>query len=479
MTDGHDMSVVGSSKDNLNPKPVTFSSSDDAWKPRSRLEKCLVVLVVLLFIAVVVFLVLFLVFYFKADEGSAAFVSESIDPSVDPCDDFYQFACGKWIERNPLTPEKATISNFDFLQEKNLKSLRDLLGQEDPKALDAVQKTRAFFRSCENTDAMDAKGTAPLLELLRQGTSTSTSSIGLFPTLAPNWKAEDHHNKTFNQILTEVGKVGGLRMSPLVAMGVLADNKRSTRNIITFSQPGLTLGSRNYYLGARNNSVLLLYQQLYVDLMTALGANHTTASQDAAHVVDFEIRVANATMPPDQRRDPEKLYNKMTVRQLTRRYPQFDWLEYLRSQFSPEGLIITMEEEVVVDALEYYDDIFNVIRSTPTRTLLNFALWEFVYPFASFLDKKSREIKSKFSRARRGVSRDKERWEVCVTSTDNSFSEVTGRLYVHHHFSPQTKSKVNSLIGDLKDAFTDIVLEADWMSEETKRASLEKVCMHD
>ncbi|XP_076451514.1 neprilysin-4-like [Babylonia areolata] len=326
-------------------------------------------------------------------------------------------------------------------------------------------KARIFFTSCEDTDAIDAKGTTPMLELLRSGGSN------MFPTLEPDWVDE---NLTLNQILARVGAVGGLGSSPLITMGIHSDQKESQKNIVYLTQTGYFLPSRQLFLGQRNSSILRLYERLYVDIMTSLGANFTTALRDAADLVDFEIRVANATSPPELRRDAEKLYNKMSIEELSKRYPQFDWLTYLKRQFSPEGIRLTARDKVVVNALDYYDKIFPIVDNTPRRTLMNYCMWRIVYPLVGLLSKPFRDTKRQFSQALNGAARSPERWKECVTITDSKFPHASGRLYVDHHFSHHAKAKVEDMIRNLVSSFKDMLHETDWMSEETKRAALEK-----
>ncbi|XP_076451316.1 neprilysin-2-like [Babylonia areolata] len=134
MGDSRQPPSIGGSKTDLCPDNITFAEGG-LWQRRTKLEKCLIALVILFFIAAVVFLTVFLVFRFEKDDTgnicttleclqTAAYISNSIDPSANPCDDFYQFACGKWIERNPLTPVLPSINNFVVIQKDLQESMR-------------------------------------------------------------------------------------------------------------------------------------------------------------------------------------------------------------------------------------------------------------------------------------------------------------------------------------------------------------------
>lgn len=480
MGDGRQPLSIGGSKADLCPDEIRFVSEAGPWQSKTQLEKGLLVLVFVFFVAAVVFLVFFLLVYLAAPQQqtvisevcttleclqTAAYISDSLDPTVDPCEDFYQYACGRWAEKHPIPLSLSGYNNFLLIHRDLQQAMRDLLSDDESNSIGGIAKAKTFYKSCEDTDAIDAIGRAPLLDLLKTG------GANLFPTLEPNWVDE---NLTLSQAVARVGAMGSLGSSPLVIMFIYSDQKQSDRNIIYLDQTNYNLPSRQMYLGDRNSSTLLLYQQHYVDVMTSLGADVSTAERDAKELVDFEILVANATDPPEMTRDAEARYHKMTVRNLTARYPQFDWLPYLSKQLSEADINITMDEQVVVTAVQYFDKIFSVADAAPRRALMNYCMWRIVLPLVGLLDKKLRDIKTQFKQAIHGNKRSSERWEDCVTVTDAKFPETAGRLYVDRYFSNRAKQKVESMIGDLIVAFKEMLHESDWMSDQTKRAALEK-----
>ncbi|XP_076452736.1 neprilysin-1-like [Babylonia areolata] len=485
----------------------------------SRREQCLIVLILVL--AVVVFLALFLVFFFKDKDNkgseeetgtveksedicntlgcleSAYAMQRSMDLEADPCEDFYQFACGKMALHYPLTPQRPRVTQTTLIEEATDSALRALLEKGEEDTIAAIKQTRNFYRSCLDTEAMDAKGVQPMLELLNSSApsdnssnsnSNSSSSYHLFPTLEPNWVDE---NLTLAQILARVGRVGGMGASPIITMSVSPDFSTSHRHVVLFTQPSTQ--PRSVFLGDRNSSQLLGYQDLYRALTVMLGADPGTAAVDAVDVVDFEILLYNATTPYWLRQDVGKLLKKMTLRELSNRLPQFDWLGYLQTRFSPVGISFTQDEVVALDALQYYENLLPVISSVSRRTLMNYCMWKFVVSYARHLDSSVRRLVSGFSSLQTeeedgagglfsrvderssGPSPSSGGWRQCVLTTGRLLPDTTGRLYVDQFFSPRAKSKVEDMIVNLKEAFRDIVREADWMGSETKQAALAKI----
>ncbi|KAK7478165.1 hypothetical protein BaRGS_00030612 [Batillaria attramentaria] len=362
-----------------------------AKKSWTRRSKCLLIAAVICFLVAVAFFAAFLVVFLSNDSTSVgnnggstedpALVSSKLDTSVDPCDDFYEFACGKWRESQTLAADQIQRTFFTAAAQESSDILREALRQNDPTAPEAVLKTRMFFRSCENTDAIEERGPRPLKELLQ-----SKGGNTIFPTMNPDWTDEKF---SFTELVERVGSVGGL--------------------------------------------------QAYSKILTLLGANETTATQDAADVISFEIALAKILQSL-----PET-YDKITLRNMTESYPQFDWLGHLQRQFREVNISITEDEQVVNRAPDYFQELFSLLRDTPQRTLLNYGMWRIVWSFAHLVNKELRDVKQRLTQSLGGTTHSQERWEV------------------------------EEMIINLFEAFKDLLTEADWMSDTTKQAAIEKV----
>ncbi|KAK7482533.1 hypothetical protein BaRGS_00026244, partial [Batillaria attramentaria] len=449
MGDSKQPPSISSSKADLLPEMITFTEGGK-WMRRTGLEKCLIVTAVLLFAVAATFVALFAVLYVQKHNSTtdASFLSESIDSTVNPCDDFYRFACGKWIDSHPIPTDSSSIQNFKLIADDVQDLLKELLMDDDATSPQGIQQARSFFRSCEDTDRMDKRGAAPLLDMFK------TADPNIYPTLNPTWVDEGWN---LTEIVYRVGSVGGISSVNIMAWFVSADEKNSTWNIITFTQPRILLPSRNMYLQERNSSVLALYESVYTKVHVLLGADEATARQDAKDVVDLEIQLVNATEPRERRRESERLYNKMTIKDMMERYPDVDWLRVIQKEFTPAGVTVTEDEPLVNKGLTYYDQLFAILRRTPRRTILNYCMWKITYSLSTLLHKEIRDVLQQFHR------------------TDSTFPDAVGRLYVERKFPPEAKQRIEHMITNLRAAFREMVIESEWMTNKTKQAALDKL----
>ncbi|XP_025083824.1 neprilysin-11-like [Pomacea canaliculata] len=228
---------------NHSPNNFRFSLKE-RLTPR---EKVLVIIIVILFILLVIFFGLFIAFRVKYDEknGSTEFVStfvpsenvcqtleclesaatiaKSINTSVDPCDDFYQFACGRWMAEHPVPLGANGIDNSILIDKEIKQTLKGLLTIQDETAPEAVKQARAYFRSCQDAYTRENEGSKPVLDLF------NLSGSGIYPTLQPSW---NDTGMTFSDIVEYLSSVGDLGVNVFIPMLVMQDEMHSDRNII-------------------------------------------------------------------------------------------------------------------------------------------------------------------------------------------------------------------------------------------------------
>ncbi|XP_017690891.1 PREDICTED: neprilysin-like, partial [Lepidothrix coronata] len=294
----------------------------NAPKPKkgrwSGLEVGLAVVAALLAIVAVTMIVL----YATYDDGvcktadcikSAARILENMDPSAQPCGDFYQFACGGWLRRNVIPETSSRYSNFDILRDELEVVLKDVLDTPSTKDIPAVQKAKTLYRSCINETAIDSRGGGPLISLL--------PNVSDWPVASTDWEASYGTAWTAEAAIAQLNSRYGKKV--LINFFVGTDDKNSTAYIIHIDQPGLGLPSRDYYecTGAYKEAC-----SAYVDFMISvaklilqernISVNEDEISQQMNTVMDLEKEIANATTKSEDRNDPLLLYNKMTLAQL-------------------------------------------------------------------------------------------------------------------------------------------------------------------
>lgn len=464
---------------------ITFSEGG-CWKGRSTLQKCLIVSLVIFIIIAIAFFIAFLVIVTRKDSDSsndgsactthnclqtAAYLSNSIDDTANPCENFYQFACGKWTKSHPIPSTKNKMDSFGIADDKNKEIMRAALMKTDANVISGIAKLRTFFRSCINTDTIDALGADPLETLLSSG------GANVFPTLNPAWTDEGW---SFSQIAERIGNVGNLQDVPGFFIQITFDKRNSSRITVEVDQPTLTLFVPALYTGDRNAPFLQFYEGIYSQILIMLGANQTTAAQDAAAVVDFEVELAKIIVPAEVKADIPAFYSKMTVKNMTERYPQFDWLGYFNRFLANGGVTFTPETEIINMAVDYYDKFFDLVAKTSTRTLLNYGMWRLAYKYASQSSSAIRGAKQPIINALLGITETPARWQTCLDEMLQYFPEFMGRVFVDGSgFTAQTKQRALDMITNLKTTFREVLEETDWMTEATRTAALDKLAVMD
>uniref|UniRef100_A0A3Q2TQC4 endothelin-converting enzyme 1 n=1 Tax=Fundulus heteroclitus TaxID=8078 RepID=A0A3Q2TQC4_FUNHE len=311
----------------------------------------------------------------------ASQIVEAMDRSADPCQDFYQFACGGWMRKNPLPDGRSRWSTFNSIWEQNQALLKHLLENGTFNGTsEAERKTQSYYLSCLNTQRIEELGSQPLIDLITKVT------IGGWNMTGP-WDKDN-----FMEVLKMVS--GPYRAQPFFSVGVSTDPKSSNSNVIQVDQSGLFLPSRDYYLNkTANEKVLAAYLDYMVELGMLLGGEKSATQLQMQQILDFETALANITVPQDQRRDEEKIYHKVTIAELQLLAPAVDWLDFLTFSLAPLDLNDT--EPVVLYAREYLQQVSELINKTDRSLLNNYMMWTLVQKGVATLDQRFENAQDK------------------------------------------------------------------------------------
>ncbi|XP_072318061.1 endothelin-converting enzyme 2b [Eucyclogobius newberryi] len=394
----------------------------------------------------------------------AAQIVEALDRTVDPCQDFYQFSCGGWIRRNPLPDGRSRWSTFNSIWEQNQALLKHLLengtfpGNSSAGGSEAERKTQAYYLSCLNSAKIDELGATPLTQLI--------SKVGGWNITGP-WEKDN-----FMEVLKVVS--GPLRAQPFFSVSVSTDPKSSNSNVIQVDQSGLFLPSRDYYLNkTANEKVLAAYLDYMVELGTLLGGERDSTLVQMKQILDFETVLANLTVPQDQRRDEEKIYNKISIAELQTLAPAVDWLDLLSFSLSPLDLNDT--EPVVLYAKEYLQQVSDLINKTHKSLLNNYMVWTLVQKSVTSLDQRFENAQDKLLESLYGTKKScTPRWQTCIGYTDDTLGFALGALFVKATFDKHSKGIAEEMINEIRTAFKQGLDQLHWMDPETKQNAKEK-----
>ncbi|XP_035390312.1 endothelin-converting enzyme-like 1 [Electrophorus electricus] len=403
---------------------------------------------------------------------AARFVQGNIDASVQPCHDFYSFACGGWLRRHGIPEDKLSYGIITGIGEQNQEKLQRLL--EEPvrrTGLDSAErKVKEFYRSCVNIQEIDRLGGGPMTEVIENCGGWDFSGA---PPGGAGWESGSAPVRPdFNEMLYRTQ--GVYSTAVFFSITVNVDDKNSSRNAIRIDQEGLTLPERTLYLGQDEDSVKILaaYKALMERLLSMLGAHNATVK--SREILELEMRLANITVSEfdEQRKDISSMYNRITLKQLQRMAPSLHWKRLLDRIFHDN---FSEEEEIVVLATDYMQKVSDIIKTSSKRVLHNYMLWRIVAALSEHLSTAFRSTIHEFSREIDGTERQLELGRLCLTQANKHFGMALGALFVQRHFSSNSKAKVQELVEDIKHALDVRLQELDWMDDETKEAARAKL----
>ncbi|TWW76777.1 Endothelin-converting enzyme-like 1, partial [Takifugu flavidus] len=403
---------------------------------------------------------------------AARFIQANIDPTIQPCQDFYSFACGGWLRRHGIPEDKLSYGIITAIGEHNEEKLQRLLldpiQRHGPNS--AERKVKEFYRSCINIQEIDKLGSGPMMEVID---SCGGWDLAGAPPGAAGWETEGAAQRPdFNELLYRTQ--GVYSTAVFFSLTVNVDDKNSSRNAIRVDQEGLTLPERSLYLGQDEDSVKILaaYKALMERLLSMLGAEDPT--QKSKEIIELETSLANITVSEydDQRKDISTMYNRITLRQLQRMAPSLHWKRLLDRIFHDT---FSEDEEIVVLATDYIQKVSDIIKTTSKRVLHNYMLWRIVAALSEHLSTAFRSTIHEFSREIDGTEQQLDLGRLCLTQANKHFGMALGALFVQQHFSSQSKAKVQELVEDIKHSLDTRLQELDWMDETTKEAARAKL----
>ncbi|HEV2957686.1 MAG TPA: M13 family metallopeptidase [Xanthobacteraceae bacterium] len=374
----------------------------------------------------------------------------AIDHTVSPCENFYQFACGNWISKNPIPPDRGRWTRFDVLTELNLEKLRAILETAAAGSDPATRKIGDFYASCMDEDGIEAKGLAPLApELARIDALAGVDGL-------PALLAREHQNGT----------------RAFFAFGSTEDNADATKVIAEVDQGGLGLPDRDYYLrtDAASAELRKAYRRHVANMFELLGEGPQAADTHADLVVAIETELARASLDRVKRRDPKNLDHKLSRADLAGLAPRFAWDDYLSAvgQGGIDSLNVAWP-----DFLKGFD---GVLAGYEVPVLKIYLRWHLVNRAAQWLPKAFVAERFAFQgRILLGAQEDRPRWKRCVQQINWMMGEDLGRAYVAAAFPPETKDETLAMIRTIEAAYAEDIAGLDWMTPETKAKALAKL----
>uniref|UniRef100_A0A0P6FKW5 Neutral endopeptidase n=1 Tax=Daphnia magna TaxID=35525 RepID=A0A0P6FKW5_9CRUS len=410
---------------------------------------------------------------------SAAALMESMDESVDPCQDFYQFACGGWRKKNVIPNGYGRVSQFGILDGRIQRFIKEFFKQNstmfDSKP---INNTRDMYRACLDTGAIEKLGITPLVKIL--------DSYGQWPMTVSNW-TEDRFDwrKASASIRNTFGDGFLFEITNFV------DVNNTEYSTIYLDQPPLGLPSfilRGQNLTSSSSKAYLTFiSGAAIAIRDAIGggANDIDIVKDIEDLISFHIELANILTPEEPRAkwNLTRFYNPFSLSELqaltdeanaTDPVGQIDWHELLTDIYGIANVSISHDEKIVVIEPEYFQKLVQLLDQTSPRVIANFIHWRLVLENINDVNIEMTVLAIEFYDAIFGRFRMPPRQSWCMKRVHRLMGFAIGAKYVEDSFDPQAKVDMQEMILNLKMAFSSLVEDSNWMDEETKINALEK-----
>lgn len=389
-----------------------------------------------------------------ATTRSVEFDKANLDPSGNACNDFWQYSNGGWLQRNPIPPQYTAWGYGSILADENRRILREVLDATAAKPLSqrsANERMLAdYWTSCMNEARVNEMGLKPLQPELDRIDAISDR----------------------NALQAEFARLQSMGLNVPFAYYSNNDARNSSEVIGEAGQAGLRLPDRDYYFKTddRSKAIRDEYVKHIAKMLELSGIPAATAADQAQRIMKLETTLAGASMTRVEQRNPEAIYNRMTLDRVSENAPNLDWALFLQQMGTANLPTINIAQP------KFFAELSRQMVSTPLADWKAYLRWQLLSRTASTLSKPFEDEDFRFRNAYLlGQKKPQERWERCVTRTNLQIGEALGQAYVDRKFSPAAKQHALQIVNNLALALGENISRLDWMSDETRKQALVKL----
>lgn len=379
----------------------------------------------------------------------------NLDNSVRPQDDFFSYACGGWMKKNPLPAAYSRYGSFDVLGEDNNKRingiLKELLSGSYAKG-STEQKLSDLYKLSMDEARRNKEGVQPLMPLLNKMEKAKTTA-DLF------------------KIQLELVPMGD---SEFVGTYVAADEKNAKQNILYVAQSGITLRQKEYYLDTDSATTAIreAYKKHIVNMFKKFGFSESAAQKKMQNIMKLETELAKVSKSNTELRDPEANYHKMAYAEFNKKYPHIQ----LEKQLLAAGVNLNYVKDLVVGQPEFVEGADKLISNLTPAEFRDYMEWGQIMSAAGYLSEDiAAESFNFFGKTMSGRKENHPLWKRSTSQVEGQMGQALGKIYVEKYFPASSKERMKTLVANLQKALANRIKEQDWMSEETKKNALDKL----
>jgi putative endopeptidase len=388
----------------------------------------------------------------KSDKTNKDVVAANMDSTVNPADDFFEYANGGWIKQNPIPADQSSWGIGNLVIEENLKRLREI--SEKAGGANAVkgsneQKIGDFWATAMDSAKIEQLGLTPLKPYLDK-INTITDA------------------KSLVSVVADLKRAGS---STLFADFVTQDDKNSEVMTYKLWQGGIGLPEREYYF--KNDSATLNIRNEYINYITTTltmaGEDSITARSDAKNILALETRLAKASRKLEDLRDPYANYNKMAINDLGKMSSNIDWTSFLNSTG------VKNIDSIIVGQPEFFKALNTELKTTPVDVWKSYVRFNLISDFSGALPEKFGAASFNFNKLFSGAKERRPRWKRVIQAEENSMGELLGQLYVKEFFTEKAKQRYSDMVEAIRAALKDRISQLQWMGDSTKQKAYVKL----
>ncbi|MBK8787657.1 MAG: M13 family metallopeptidase [Chitinophagaceae bacterium] len=379
-------------------------------------------------------------------------LAANLDSTIKPGEDFFEYANGGWLKKNPILGEQSSWGIGNLVIEENLKRLKEIsekAAAANPAKGSNDQKIGDFWSMAMDSAKIEADGLKPIQPLLDKVNAITDV-------------------KSLVNTVSDLKKIGS---NTLFSDYVYQDAKKSDAMAYNLSQGGLGLPEREYYFKTDSATINIRneYVKYITQILTMAGEDATVAATAAKNILALETKLATASRKIEDLRDPYKNYNKMAITDLGKMAGNIDWVSYLKNTG------VQKVDSVIVGQPEFFIALNDALTKTPISDWKQYVRFNLISDMTPVLPDNYGVANFNFTKLFSGAKQRKPRWKRAIQMEEDAMGEMLGQLYVKEFFNETAKKRYTNMVEDIRQALKDRITKLDWMSDSTKQKAYAKL----
>lgn len=379
----------------------------------------------------------------------------NLNQTVNPSEDFFEFACGGWMKNYPLPAAYSRYGTFDQLGEENNKKINSILGELKTKTYakgSTEQKLSDLYKLAMDSVKRNKDGVKPVMGIINRMEKAKTV-------------------KALFDIQLELAPQGD---NEFIGTYIGSDDKNASQNILNIVQGGITLGQKDYYLDSDSATTAIreAYKKHIVRMFQMFGFSKKVSEQKMNNIMKLETELAKVSKSRTELRDPEANYHKMTIKDFEAKYPHIQLTRIALAN----GIKLAHIQEIVVGQPEFVAGADKLIANITAAEYRDYMEWGQIMSAAGYLSDDVVEANFDFfGRTMSGRKENHPLWKRATSQVESQMGQALGKIYVEKYFPASSKERMKKLVGNLQIALGERIKAQSWMSDATKKNALDKL----